>query len=151
MTAKTLFVSGLLVLLTALPPAQAALNAQSAGTDLQVPLTGTVFYDLSDESLPLTGWLHINTQLTPRGAVSVHANLDGVSGIGETTGIRYNAIGGAQTTLAFDDSTTADFDFRIIPADGFTLSCILRLRLTLTFDADGTLTGVSIDDMSVVH
>jgi hypothetical protein len=148
---KTLLVSGLLVLLTALPPAQSALRAQPAGTDLQVPLTGTVFYDLSDESLPLTGWLHVNTQLTRKGAVSGHANLDGVSGIGDTTGIRYNAIGGEQATLAFGESATADFDFRIIPADGFTLSCILRLRLTLTFDADGTLTSVSIDDMSVVH
>jgi hypothetical protein len=78
--------------------------------------------------------------------------LDGVSAIGETTGIRYNAIGRDDATVPFDTSITQEFDFRIIPADGFVLSCILRVRLGLTFSAaTGQLTDVDIEEMSVVH
>jgi hypothetical protein len=116
-----------------------------------VPLAGTVFYDLSDEPLPLDGWMHVDTQLTRKRDVNVRVNLDSVSGIGEITGIRYNAIGRDQTTLPAAESITEDFDFRIIPADGFTLSCILRVRLTLTFSASGTLADVDVEGMSVVH
>ncbi|MEO6002049.1 MAG: hypothetical protein ABIZ04_21510 [Opitutus sp.] len=150
---KTLLVSGVLVLLADLHSAQALPNAQSVTNDNQVPFSGTVFYDLSDELLSLNGWMHVNAQFTPKGAINVRVNLDGVSGTGETSGIRFNAIGGDRATIPFDDdaSVTTDFDFRIIPADGFTLSCILRVRLTLTFSTDGTLTDVNIEEMSVVH
>ena len=148
---KPLLVSGLLVLLAALPPAQASLNAGPVSTDMQVPLSGTVFYDLSDESLPLSGWMHVNTQVTPKGSIEVRVNLDGVSGIGETTAIRYNAIGRDQATVPLDVSITQEFDFRIIPADGFTFSCGLRVRLGLTFSADGTLTDVNVEQLSVFH
>jgi hypothetical protein len=148
---KRLLFSGLFVVLAALSPARAVPNAQPVSTDIQVPFSEEVFYDLSDEDLPLTGWMHVNAQVTPRGSINVRANLDGVSGIGEETGIRYNAIGRDQVTVPFDTSITEDFDFRIIPADGFTLSCILRVRLELTFSASGELTDVNIEQTTVIH
>ena len=84
---KTLFVSVLVVLLGSLPAAP-ALGAQPITTDVQVPFSETVFYDLSNESLPLTGAMHVSTEVTPKGSLSVRINLDGVSGIGEITSIR---------------------------------------------------------------
>jgi len=148
--AKALVVSLLLVALTTLAPGGGVVRAQPATTDVQVPLSGTVFYDLSEESLPLDGWLHVDAQRTLKG-MNVRVNLDGVSGIGTITGIRYNAIGRDQATLPIAGSVTENFDFRIIPADGFTLSCGLQVTLTLTFSVDGALTNVVVDQLTVVH
>jgi hypothetical protein len=141
----------LLVLLAILLPSEALLNAQPVSTDRHEPISGTVFYDLGDEWLPFAGLMHVHSQITPKGAINVRVNLNGVSGVGETTGIKYLVIGRDQVTLPFDTSIHEDFDFRIIPADGFTLSCILRVRLELTFSADGTLTDVNIEELTVVH
>jgi hypothetical protein len=148
---KPLLSLGLLVLLAALPPAQILLNARPVSTDIQVPFDRTVTYDLPPfESLAFTGSMHVNSQVTPKGSLKIRVNLDNMSAIGETTGIRYNATGRDELTAPFDTSITEDFDFKIIPADGFTLSCILRVKLVLTFTVSGELADVDIDDVSVV-
>ena len=148
---RSLFLRRLLVLFVALLAFGSVLNAQPVSSDIQVPLVGTVFYDLAEELLPLDGLMHVNAQVTSKGAVNVRANMDGVSGIGIETGIRYNAIGRDEATVPFSTSITHDFDFKIIPADGFTFSCILRVSVRLTFSAGGELTGVNIQDLSVIH
>ena len=148
---KPLLSSGLLVLLAALPPSQALLNARPGTSDIQAPFEGTVFYELSDESFAFTGQMHVTSRVTPKGPISIRVNLDGVSGIGEEKGIRYNVVGRDEVTAPFATSITGDFDFSIVPADGFVLSCILRVRLGLTFSASGNLTDVNIVQLTVVH
>jgi len=148
---KPLLSMGLLFVLVALPPAQVSLNARPATSDIQVPFVTTVLYDQSPfESLAFNGMMHVNTQVTPKGSIRIRVNLDGVSATGDQTGTRYNAIGRDETTEPFGTLITPTLDFRIIPASGTILSCILRVKLALTFSAGGELTNVEIDDATVV-
>jgi len=94
--------------------------------------------------------MHVNTQVTPKGYIGIRVNLDRVSAIGPDTGTRYIATGRDEATLPFNRQITQDFDFTAVPASGTILSCILRVKLVMTFDGSGNLTNVDIDDVTVV-
>ena len=148
---RPLLSMGLLLLLVALPPAQASLNAGPATTDIQVPFDVTVEYDQPPfESLDFSGMMHVNTQVTPKGSIRIRVNLDGVSAFGPETGTRYNAVGRDEATAPFGTLITPTLDFRVVPASGTILSCILEVKLVLTFSASGQLTNVYIDHAEVV-
>lgn len=147
----------------ALGIARLAEGAQPTTTSMQVPLAGTVFVPLSDGSLDavaLAGQVHVVTQVippdpvTPPNPVRIHVNLDRVSGVGDLTGLRYNATGANRINLptAPPDPINLGFNLRPqgppgIPPDPF---IPLDISFILTFNPDtGALSNVVIESMLV--
>lgn len=144
----------------------AAAHAQAVTTSMQVPLAGTVFVPLSDGSfdgVALSGMVHVLTyfqtrkQFQPPDPVRIHINLDRVSGVGDLTGLRYEATGAFRINLPAvpPDPFNTSFDLRavgtppdpIIPPDPVVP---LDISFLLSFNPDtGALTNVEIESMSV--
>ena len=146
----------------------AVLHAQAVTTSMQVPLAGTVFVPLSngmDDMVMLSGMVHVFTYFHappvpqwPADPMRIHINLDQVSGVGDLTGLRYNATGAFRINLPGipNDPMHPSFDLMAvgIPPDPVTpTDTIVPLDMTikLTFNPDnmGALTNVDILSMSV--
>jgi hypothetical protein len=92
-------------------------------TSLQQPLTATVFFRATSELVDLTGNIHTVAHVTtdptcfPPGPcvvrISIHTNLDGVTGIGQMTGMRYIVTG------AFDSDSMTTIPGQVIEIMSF--------------------------------
>lgn len=74
-------------------------SAKVIATSVQVPFAATVFADWTSEWVELSGNIHVVSHATPLPicqsgepclSVSLHTNLDGIKGVGLTTGDRYS-------------------------------------------------------------
>ncbi|HEY3137300.1 MAG TPA: hypothetical protein VGL29_14825 [Blastocatellia bacterium] len=96
----------LALLLFALPSAGGAAGSSHVTTSLMIPLNGSVFVNLGTQSeqVNLSGPIHLLTQVFQpgvpcqpgdpcRSSVSIHTNLAGVMGVGETSGLIYRLTG----------------------------------------------------------
>ena len=88
-------------------------------TSFQVPFTDTVFVSSTSEWVALSGRIHILAEVTQPSAscnpchdvpLTVHTNLDGVSGVGRATGRRYQAVG--EFTTGGSLTAPGQFEFR---------------------------------------
>ena len=77
-------------------------HAAVVTTSLQQPFVATVFFSATSEFVDLTGNIHVVSQVTTNPAcfppdpcvhITLHSNLDGVTGIGESTGMLYRVTG----------------------------------------------------------
>jgi hypothetical protein len=101
-------------------PAQ---GAQPVTTSVQIPLAGTVFVPLSDGStdqVALSGIVHVLTYFQPEGQpqqppLRIHINLDQVSGVGDLTGLRYNATGANRVNLPAIPPDPLNLGFNLLP------------------------------------
>ena len=144
----------------------ALLHAQAVTTSVQVPLAGTVFVPLSngtDDMVMLSGMVHVFTYFQTRNPfypgdpMRIHINLDQVSGVGDLTGLRYNATGTFRINLPAlpSDPMNTSFDLRVvgvppdplIPPDPIVP---LDISIDLSFNPDtGALMNVDILSMMV--
>jgi hypothetical protein len=115
-----------------------ALEAQPVTTSVQVPLAGTVFVPLTDGSLDqvnLLGAAHVVTHFnpaTPTDPMRISFNLDGVTGVGDLTGLKYIATGANR------------INFPTFPADRISLSFDLIAPLLFLPDSPKP-TGIPVD------
>lgn len=142
-------------------------GAQPVVTSLQVPLAGIVDVPLSDntfDQVALAGMVHVVTYvappnpIVPPNPVRIHINLDQVTGVGASTGSRYNATGANRINLPSlpTDPINLSFDLRAV---GFPPDPIappdpivpLDITFTLNFSVDlpGRLESVIIGDITV--
>ena len=72
-------------------------GATTTPFNYSVPFDATLYVPCTDELVDFTGNLHVhgNTVMKPNGSVNInaHQNLQGVSGIGQTSGDSYNYNG----------------------------------------------------------
>jgi hypothetical protein len=136
------------------PPGLAA----TAFTDnASVPIDQVVFISCANggagESVTLSGTLHVLFHFTVNGAgqvtVTSQVNPQGVSGIGEITGSKYQGTGVSSSiaTGRVGSQTTTINNFRIIgqgPGNNF----LVHENLHFTVNANGTVTA-SVDNLSV--
>lgn len=135
-------------------PASAAVTTNDV-TDISL----TVFVPCADggngELVDLSGPLHTVISFTINGnnvSGYYHFQPQGITGVGETTGITYHATGVTQASFkASFQNGQANFtfvnNFRII-GQGAGNNYLVHETLHMTFNADGTLT-VSHDNFSI--
>jgi hypothetical protein len=138
-------------------------GGQPVTTSVQIPLAGTVFVPLDDGSfdqVALSGTVHVVTQVQPADPASppnpirIMINLDQVFGVGDITGLRYNATGANRINLPAQPPDPINLGFNLAPErppqqppDPI---IPLDISFILTFNPDtGALLNVDIESMSV--
>ena len=103
------------------------------------------------EFVTLSGRIHIVTEVSHQGdpivPIAVHTNLDGVSGIGQITGNRYEALGASQTNgvLTIPGSFSFRANFRLQPSDPCSPGDLCRsLPISLSINSQGVMTGAAV-------
>jgi hypothetical protein len=148
----------LFALLVALPvlwsPTPASAQAITNTTNLSVPINILVFVPCANggtgEFVQLSGDLHIlfHTTIGDSGHVEIKAHFQpqGVSGVGLTTGDKYQATGVTQQTTTFDSvdgfpfETTFVNNFRII-GQGLGNNFLVHQTFHVTVNANGEVTA----------
>jgi hypothetical protein len=139
-----------------------AFAGQPVTTSLQIPFTGTVYIPLDDgstDAVALSGVVHVLTYFAPEGPptqppLRIQINLDQVSGVGDWTGLRYNATGANRVNLPAVPPDPLNLGFNLVP-DGPPIQppdpiIPLDISFNLTFNPDtGALLNVDIESMSV--
>ena len=140
----------------ALAPRVAAAG-QVVTTSLMIPFQETVFVtnNTPPEGVLLTGQLHLVIQVAipadpcypvdPCRSVpySVHTNLAGVSGVGQTTGLPYTASGATQASgvTSLPGGFAIQAHYRLLPPSPITpLAAILPVTGSVALSAGGTAT-----------
>ena len=140
-----------------------AFAGQPVTTSVQIPLAGTVFVPLSDgstDAVALSGMVHVETHVQPADPVAppnpvrIMINLDQVSGIGDLTGLCYNATEANRVNLPAVPPDPLNLGFNLAPdgppstpPDPF---IPLDISFILTFNPDsGQLLNVDIETISV--
>lgn len=141
------------ITLAGVTPATAAVTA-----NLSIPLDLFVFVPCAaggaGEMVELTGPLHVVMALTANQAggftVVAHFQPQGVSGIGFTTGLRYNATGETDETFTVNAGQTDTFvnNFKII-GQGPNNNFMVHENVHITINANGIVTA-SVDNLSVL-
>src|SRR5437867_1947408 len=97
-------------------------GGQPVTTSLQVPLAGTVFVPLDDgstDAVALSGMVHVVTQvpevIQPGDPMRIRINLDGVSGVGDVSGLRYHATGANRVNLPAIPTDPINLGFNLKP------------------------------------
>ena len=99
-------------------------GGQPVTSSVQIPLAGTVFVPLSDGSfdqVALSGFVHVVTRvippdpLVPPDPLRIQINLDQVSGVGDISGLRYNATGANRVNLASIPTDPINLGFNLAP------------------------------------
>jgi len=135
----------------AAPPAQAATVHQV------VPVSFTTFVSCANggagESVTLSGDLHEMVHYTSDNANGIHVkvqiNYQGISGVGATTGLKYQAFG--MTTdeynshIGYEETTIGNF---IVIGEGPNNDVLVHVNAHITILADGTVTSF-VDNESV--
>jgi len=94
-------------------------------TSVQIPLVGTVFVPLDDgstDAVALSGMVHVLTRATPGDPCApgdpcrIQINLDQVSGVGDVSGLRYNATGVNRINLPSLPLDSINLSFNLMPA-----------------------------------
>ena len=138
-------------------------GAQPVTTSVQIPLAGTVFVALSDGSfdqVALSGMVHVVTRAAsgdpcqPTDPCRIQINLDQVFGVGDISGLRYNATGTNRINLNSLplDSINLGFNLMPLPPPITPPDPIIPLDISfiLTFNPDtGELMNVIIESISV--
>jgi hypothetical protein len=122
-----------------------------------IPINLSVFVPCAasgaGESIDLTGDLRLRLGFSFNSAGGLHANIQAqpqnLSGVGETTGLQYQATGVDQTSMNFHLGMTSTFtsSFRITGPDAGS-SYLVHQNVHVTLNPTGTLTA-SVDDLSV--
>jgi len=129
----------------------AAHAADRVTSNLFFPIGGTVFHPPSPcmpggdgEAVQLDGRAHVVTQVVtgPASRYSIHVNLAGVAGTGETTGLSYRAVGAARVKISPGPPDVVAFSaaFDLVQAGACeTVQGGARVAGDLTFDREGHL------------
>jgi hypothetical protein len=147
-----ILILGLTFLSLSVQPAQAEVQ-----TNIKVPVTIGVFIPCAaggeGEVVFLTGNLHVLLRFTMDQAGGIHAashfQPQGISGVGQATGLKYQATGVTQDEFNAKVGVEETFinNFRIIgqgPGNNF----LLHENFHITFNANGVPT-TSVDNFSV--
>lgn len=132
---------------------QASAQASAVTTSERVPLALTVFIPCVPETVTVTGELHIvsHTTVNPDGSFHVvsHFNPQGVSGIGDVTGNKYQGTGVTQTTFNINVGQTFTFvnNFRFI-GQGPGNNSTIHQNVHTTVNANGEVTS-TVDNLTV--
>ncbi len=139
----------------------AAAQAITDTTNLSIPFDLTLFIpcanDGAGELVQLSGPLHalFHNTISPNGRITFkfHFQPQGIRGMGQTTGDRYQATGETQGTTTFDGVSGFPFEtsfvnnFKIIgqgPGNNF----LVHENFHVTINANGELT-VLVDNFSI--
>ena len=151
---KIFFLAAVLTLPAVLQPNSVTARAITSTTNLSVPTEIVVFIPCANggagEFVLLTGDLHVlfHTTISNSGRITIkqHFQPQGISGVGETTGDKYQATGVTQQKVTFDGITGFPFNttfvnnFRIIgqgPGNNF----LVHETFHVTINANGVLTA----------
>lgn len=102
------------------------------------------------EWVVLEGAVHLLIQgkMTPRAHLGIHLNAQGISGVGQTTGLQYQGNGAANLTINADDLdpliVTAVVNANLI-SHGPDDNRKLKIRIHITINANGEITAVVKD------
>ncbi len=145
------FVLGILVILALTMAANAAVTQ-----NIKIPIDQILSGPCTGEDIELTGELHLLSTLTEDGAggyhAKYHANYAGVSGVGLTTGTKYQINGGFNTEYniaadGFPSETTAVANYGLIaPGKGNNYKGHALFHITV--NANGEVTA-EIDSFEV--
>ena len=137
-----------LMIVSTIGPAFAA-PASTTTTSQVVPFALAVFVPCADggsgEFISLTGNLHllISVTINDKGStIVIHANPQGLSGEGLTTGDSYQGVGVTRDVIHVDGATTTTFvnNFRMI-GEGPGNNLQLHQTIHVTINPDGTTTS----------
>jgi hypothetical protein len=127
-------------------PRQGSTQASAVTTNERVPIELTIFIPCVPETVTVTGELHIVTHTTvnPDGSFHVvnHFNPQGVSGIGDVTGNKYQGTGVTQTEFNLNVGQTFTFvnNFRFI-GQGPGNNSTIHQNVHVTVNANGVVTS----------
>jgi len=145
--AKSAFSLVAFALLTGSPTRVASAQATTTTESIQIPLLIEVFVPCANrgagEVVSLAGTLHEVFHITFDAAGGIHLKIhdqpQGISGFGQTTGIRYQATGVTQQQLSTNPFTFVN-NFQIIgqgPGNNFRIHQVFHV----TVNANGELTA----------
>lgn len=132
--------------------APGGVDATASTESLRVPLDMLIFIPCAaggaGEDVAFEGTLHLLTHVTTNGSSGLfrfHAQPQGVSGTGQTTGVRYSATGVTQDTQRFSlvngsSSFTFVNNFRLI-GQGVGNNLLIHQLFHVTYNASGELTA----------
>jgi hypothetical protein len=114
----------------------------------QLPVEGPLYNACTGEVVDLSGnvdWLMTST-VDSSGAVhvAVQTNFAGVSGIGETTGIRYEGTGHGGSVLTFNPPFPQEYtnsSMQQLISQGSAPDMVFVFKSHLTINADGSVTA----------
>ena len=125
-------------------------TAHAVTTSVFAPLTGTV--NTSTEALSVTGDVHVVARCArtaPTDPCQIHVNLVGVEATGQTSGLRYVAVGAATVALPPNPIVPLAFTAPLLavgapglPPNPIQPDEAVRVSLQLEFDSAGTLLSV---------
>jgi len=97
-----------------------AFAGQPVTSSVQIPFTGTVFVPLdngSTDAVTLSGMVHVVTHvlqiIQPQDPIRIMINLDQVSGVGDISGLRYNATGANRVNLPAQPNDPINLGFNL--------------------------------------
>jgi hypothetical protein len=144
--------------------AQGETGAQPNTTtsNLMIPFQGTVYVNTGEQSeaVDLAGSIHLVVQVfsptdpcascVPPNPIRIHTNMISVSGVGQTTGWRYEARGTANFELDVEvpSSFSVDTTYRLTPSPPPIRALpnpppILPVRYFISLNADGEVTAAT--------
>jgi hypothetical protein len=146
----------LAMFLFALPTAHAATNANQTNnpvvSNLRLPFNQTVFVTNGEASelVDFSGNIHLVVKvflppnpIVPPNPVRVHTNMMNVSGVGQTSGLRYRLTGAAN--FEFPANAPGSFSFgasyRLLPPNPIRQSALSQfIRYDISLNSDGEVT-----------
>lgn len=158
---KIYMLAAVLAMLGLLQPNSVSSQAITSTTNLSIPIALAVFIPCANggvgESVLLAGELHVlfTTTISSSGRVTIreHFQPQGISGVGETIGDRYQATGVTKQKVTFDGITGFPFNttfvnnFRII-GQGPENNYLVHENIHVTINANGDLTA-EVDNLTI--
>lgn len=124
------------------PGTPAAARKGPVTTSLWIPFPNG---SSSHANIAFSGSIHLVIQaipqepFLPQDPFRIHTNLAGGSGVGLTSGIRYQATGAADFALAASSHLDFTATYRLIPQDPFIPVEPFRVRFFVSMLADGSV------------
>jgi hypothetical protein len=127
-----------------------------SNTIISIPPNAVLFDSCTGESVHVSGTIHIVTVVTLDGGggthTEMHFNVQGVSGVGLSTGTQYRGIHTETHSSNSDGPAPSEFTTRIdikLISEGASSNLTIRdVLVHVTVNADGTVTA-SIDNVTV--
>jgi hypothetical protein len=145
-------------LLTLLVPSSAVRSAvaETVTSNWMIPFQGTVYVNNGGQSevVDLAGSIHLVVKVSipvdpcascvPPNPTRIHTNLVSISGVGQTSGMRYEANGAANLELEVDVPSAFTFEasyrLKSIPSS---VSASLPVQYSVTLNSAGEVTAAS--------
>jgi Concanavalin A-like lectin/glucanases superfamily len=148
-------------LIIATRPARTAAASRRVTTTLRTQFRDTVFVsnNTTPEWVAVSGTLHHypTDPILPPNPIRVHVNLSEASGVGQATGLVYQAQGSAnvETSARLPGSVSFRWSYSLLPPSPILppnpINVLQPMAVTVSYDSQGTATGASNTPSLISH